>query len=728
MISRVQSFRRLVATLAIAVTIALLVIPGSARDFTDTPSVNAQAAGICDRTLAVQNRILRLLADIDNCQLVTEADLATITGFFVVTRTSGIAAGDFDGLINVERLTFSYGEITPALPPGVFDGMQSLTGLTLNSVEGEKTIQSGFLDGLPALDSVDIRSSPIRTIETGAFNNLPRLTEINLSGNEIETIEREAFNGVPQLTSLFLLQNNLASLPIGLFEEMENLQVLNLSTNKFALFPDRFFADMPNLEKVNVRFNEIVRLPANLFEGSINLRIIELNSNRIIELPSTVFDRLSNLEELFLQSNHITELPEGVFKSLRSLQTINIRCNPVASTLTEADVRDRVPGSSLTEVIIDPPPGGCRDVPDPFIVPLPGSTSRILRIEPLIIAVTASPGDLVRLGVDFYGRQNLVENDLADGVALNWQDGRAGGTFSGDGRQVVYSPPENPGSHTVIARLPSSKCFGDAEQCRATFEVTVKQRAAIETTTTASVNPPGAIPQTLTDTDGVAHAVFTPVDGGSFLGDGYSITTGSGAVANGEFVGISMRPTGEASNEGITWHRYTLGGLIYSIGVVDASGAAVPDYSLGSTATACVPLPAELRSNITDLVLVATDGEGASTVLSTRVRLTADGPVVCGELSSLPANIAVGKEGSPKELPIVEPEIEEELPETGGAALSAWLPMLLLLAGAMVVAAGWTATSKLANRRVTESFEIKDCPVVGSGATPLGKRARNEIP
>ena len=340
---------------------------------------------------------------------------------------------------------------------------------------------------------------------------------------------------------------------------------------------------------------------------------------------------------------------------------------------------------------------------------------RILRIEPSIRAVTVSGGDEVVLSVEVYGRQEIHDNGLADkdpaddrpvftwsserdgvfreaDIRHEWRNGFA------DDRTVSFTAPRRSGTYEVKASLDGAlACLAatddetsadQTERCSARIEVTVRPRAAISQTTTAPVNPLGTIPETLTDTDGVAHAVFTPVDGGSFKGDGYSITTGSGAVANGEFVGISMAPVGDASNVGKTWHRYTLGGLDYSIGVVDANGDAVSGYSLGSAATACVPLPVELRSNITDLVLVATDGEGASTVLSTRVRLTADGPVVCGELSSLPANIAVGKEGSPKELPIVEPEIEEELPDTGGAELGVYLLMALLLAGTVTAITG----------------------------------------
>jgi hypothetical protein len=92
-------------------------------------------------------------------------------------------------------------------------------------------------------------------------------------------------------------------------------------------------------------------------------------------------------------------------------------------------------------------------------------------------------------------------------------------------------------------------------------------------------------------------------------------------------------------------------------------------------------MPPDLRGNITDIVLVSTVGDGDLTVLSTRVRITPEGALVCGALSAVPASLAVGKAGSPPELPEPEAEPEEELPETGGPGIGLYLMVSLLLAG-----------------------------------------------
>ena len=230
-------------------------------------------------------------------------------------------------------------------------------------------------------------------------------------------------------------------------------------------------------------------------------------------------------------------------------------------------------------------------------------------------------------------------------------------------------------------------------RCSAEIEVTVVRRATAPIIVTAPVNPPGVIPETLSDSEGVAYAVFTPVEGGFFAGDGYSLVAGAGAVADGEYIGVSMAPAGDASNVGMTWHRYTLGGLKYVISAVDASSEPVSAYGLAEAVTACVPLPAELRGNIAEIFLTTADDDRGMTVLSTSVKITPDGVSVCGKLSTLPATVAVGKAGSPPEVvdPSEDDVAEEPLPDTGGVApATPWL-FYLMLTGMFVTAAGLTA-------------------------------------
>ena len=300
--------------------------------------------------------------------------------------------------------------------------------------------------------------------------------------------------------------------------------------------------------------------------------------------------------------------------------------------------------------------------------------ARIDRIEPTVSSINVSAGARIRLGVDVFGAQDIKDNGLADGIDLMWSDGDAGGNFDGDGREVTYTAPARPGTYTVSVATPFSACRAPATdeiRCGTEFIIKVlRSRASVEPTP-VPVNPAGTIPTILTDPDGNQYEVFTPEGGGTFTGDASSLIAGPGVVPNGEIVGLRIAEGGSASNEGNTYQRYTLGGSWYEISAVDASNTSVSSYGLNDAVEVCVPLPNELRSNISGLALVTINSDDSLTILSSRVRLAPSGAKVCGNLSSVPAQVAVGTSGSPAPLPTEVPETDESvLPDTGGAAPS----------------------------------------------------------
>lgn len=338
-----------------------------------------------------------------------------------------------------------------------------------------------------------------------------------------------------------------------------------------------------------------------------------------------------------------------------------------------------------------------------------GSISRVLRIEPAIRSVTISDGDSVLLQVDAYGRQGIRDNGLLDKNPaddrpdLVW-DTDGGGYFSEaknirsewknglpDDRQVLFTASGASGTYRVTAGFANDfVCLAAQDdesnddylaRCGVVIEVTIRRSSTIiPPSITAPVNPPGTIPETLTDSDGTAYAVFTPVEDGSFVGDGYSVSADAGAVANGELIGISMTPGGNASNVGKTWHRYTLAGLNYAVRAVDSQGQKISDYQLIQPLNVCAPVPSRLRANISTLALVATDDSDQLTVLSTQVKIQPHGGVsACGNLSTLPVDVAVGSLGPPpaNAAPESDDTTLEEFPDTGGTAIP--LPFLLTL-------------------------------------------------
>ena len=330
--------------------------------------------------------------------------------------------------------------------------------------------------------------------------------------------------------------------------------------------------------------------------------------------------------------------------------------------------------------------------------------ARISRIEPTISGVTTvSGGDTVKLLVAVFGVQDIMDQDLMNGkdgkagtdddVTLNWGD-----ASSETGAQITYTAPDSPGTYTVKATLDLNECYYadadvQAEKCSASFTVKVRRPSAPQPEEVAPANPPGDIPTILTDGDGNQYEVFTPVEGGTFAGEGYSIVAPSGAVPNGEFIGVRMSDDGAASNLGMTHQRYTLGGNMYGIHAVDGTGAAISDYVLDDPAKVCVPLPDMFRARISDLALVTINSDSTLTILAATVRLNSDGgggASVCGNLSNMPASVAVGSTGAPDAIPTATPIPTPEPPDTGGTAPSSdnGILWLMLILGVVAIALG----------------------------------------
>ena len=163
---------------------------------------------------------------------------------------------------------------------------------------------------------------------------------------------------------------------------------------------------------------------------------------------------------------------------------------------------------------------------------------RINRIKPSIETVTVSPGDALRLEVDIYGRQDILDNDHGDIHAFDWSDGDADGSFSSDERRGVFTAPTAPGAHKITASIGRDECNDESiGSCTATFQVIVKRQADTTVEVPEPVNPRGEIPSILTDDDGTAYDVLTPVGGGSYVG---GLTAPPGAVPNCGFIGVSV--------------------------------------------------------------------------------------------------------------------------------------------------------------------------------------------
>ena len=342
----------------------------------------------------------------------------------------------------------------------------------------------------------------------------------------------------------------------------------------------------------------------------------------------------------------------------------------------------------------------------PNVQTLTGGTAvnlpKVSAIKPGITEVTIRAGEQIRLEVNVVGMQDKVDNTIPDrdGVRIyfNWNDGASGGTFAdpNDARRVIYTASNLPGTYRVTAEAgPDGICrthhrstFGitdaDRAPCIAIFTVRVSPAPSRTTTQTDPVNPAGTIPTSLADAQGTAYDVFTPVEGGTFDGEGISVSAAKGAVPDRQLIGVNAATSTYAAPQPVPGATMTISGRLYDIRGVNASGQQLSGFELDAPLSACLPLPDAFRANLTNIVLVERKADASYAILTSSLRQTGGELAVCGQVSTLPATVGVAKLGVIPELPPT-PTPEIETPDTGAAAPSYPLILLTLLLGVLSI-------------------------------------------
>ena len=209
---------------------------------TDETPVVSTLPPVCDRTPQVRDAIVAAVPSVSDCNDVTEAHLAAITGTLSLIGESitALAAGDFAGLTALENLNLRVNPLT-TLPAGVFDGLTALE-LLLLADNALTTLPAGVFDGLTALTGLDLQSNALTTLPVGVFDGLTALTELWLPGNALTTLPAGVFDGLTALELLLLGGNDLTTLPAGVFDGLTALTGLDLSDNPGAPFAPKAVA------------------------------------------------------------------------------------------------------------------------------------------------------------------------------------------------------------------------------------------------------------------------------------------------------------------------------------------------------------------------------------------------------------------------------------------------------------------------------------------------------
>ena len=347
------------------------------------------AEGVCDRTPAIRDKLLRAAAR-SGCHEATTEDLSQIR--YLSTGPLGAVRGkDFLGLTNLTSLTLCTDETSSkdrmgdlsSLPEELFahtpQRMHRLTifhcGIShlpdrifadLSLIDMHLSEPLVRLPGrLPKFRGggdpifghygrLTLGKTRLRHLPAGAFGENTELRELYIQDNEhIETIAPDAFKGLSSLARLALDGTKIDTLPESLFAPLTSLYWLQIAANQLRTLPPGLTLP-PNLKYLNLNRNPLTglprgvfhglsqledlrfewcsapgfQLPAGVFDGLRRLRTLQMNGSGIRTLAGGLFADLHNLESIRLGANDISALPPGVFDGLERLKSIDLRGNP----------------------------------------------------------------------------------------------------------------------------------------------------------------------------------------------------------------------------------------------------------------------------------------------------------------------------------------------------------------------------------------------------------------
>lgn len=193
--------------------------PASGSGFVLAPPWSAAVVireGVCDRTAAVRNAIVRGLRA-DDCTAPDGQALAELRTLRIRPREPGLEAGP--------------GTILGGLRPADLSALSGLEWLSL---------QDYRLGALPP----------------GAFSDLSSLEVLNLAGNLIADLPPGVFAGLRRLEWLSLVDNRLQALPAGLFGDLAGLRELFLQDNELRALPPGALTGLRSLERLTLGGNE----------------------------------------------------------------------------------------------------------------------------------------------------------------------------------------------------------------------------------------------------------------------------------------------------------------------------------------------------------------------------------------------------------------------------------------------------------------------------------------
>ena len=157
---------------------------GTRATATHRMTIDVTGPFVCDRTPAVRDGILGAVSGVTDCRAVTEAHLREITLLTLPSNslsTSGLRAGDFDGMAGLTRLDLNGTGLT-SLPANIFDNLTALNHLYLYN-NTLTTLPAGIFDHLTALTHLLLHTNALNALPDNIFEKLTALTGVGITQN-----------------------------------------------------------------------------------------------------------------------------------------------------------------------------------------------------------------------------------------------------------------------------------------------------------------------------------------------------------------------------------------------------------------------------------------------------------------------------------------------------------------------------------------------------------------
>ena len=248
--------------------------------------------GICDRTPAVMNELLKQSGESD-CARVGKSDLQFQALDLSQQGIGVLKPFDFAALDNLSVLNIAGNALTQ-LPDALFGGLGSLVRL-------------------------DLSNNPLNSLPETVFDSLDKLYHLILANLGLSMLPAMLFDGLSaSLNILDLNGNQFATLPAPLVQAMNDRSALNLNT---LLLHDNALTELPSSGSFDALGEDDVLLNGQQSDGVFNT--LDLSGNAISILPQGVFAGTAIRTRLDVSDN---PMPDGVIPltvSMRQLPVIN---------------------------------------------------------------------------------------------------------------------------------------------------------------------------------------------------------------------------------------------------------------------------------------------------------------------------------------------------------------------------------------------------------------------